>query len=357
MISVIYKKADFLDTLDYVLGKDNAVLVDTNMAGKTVADFNQQFLDTKYVNKSTTRQCAHLIISITHSPDYHEHLDDNQYGYVATEYLKEMGYLPKAFDSAASQYVAVRHQDRNHEHLHIIASRIRLDGTTVKDSFDYFKAQETTRRLSAELGLEITPTSNNAIARKLESEYGVSSNTSPNRSKSIREVNTKHSSPSAKEIIKARIAAVVGNKLDVGTFIQRLGEGGVQVLPKLKGKELLGFSYIHDFVVIAGYQVYKPYSWKNLQAEFGMSYDPEKDYDTLVQARTQGQELLLKGKTTGSTTNNSDDSNSDSHKNNSAIAVNEDNQQPDNIAVVPLLLGGGKHKKRLSTNTSKNSHK
>ncbi len=288
MISVIYKKADFLDTLGYVLGKDDAVLVTTNMAGKTVADFNQQFLDTKYANKGTSRQCAHLIISIAHRESYHEHLDDSQYSYVAEEYLKEMGYLPnKEENSSASQFVAVRHQDRNHEHLHLIASRIRLDGTTVSDSFDYFKAQEITRRLSAELGLEITPTSNDAIAQKLQSEYGINVLTSPNRSKSIREVNAKHSTPGAKEIIRGAIAQAIQGQPTASEYVQRLEEKNIRVLPKFQGKELLGFTYVQENVLIAGYQVSKNYSLPKLKSEFGLSYKQERDYTKLSAIRSQ----------------------------------------------------------------------
>ena len=288
MISVIYKKADFLDTLGYVLGKDDAVLVTTNMAGKTVADFNQQFLDTKYANKGTSRQCAHLIISIAHRESYHEHLDDSQYSYVAEEYLKEMGYLPnKEENSIASQFVAVRHQDRNHEHLHLIASRIRLDGTTVSDSFDYFKAQEITRRLSAELGLEITPISNDAIAQKLQSEYGITVLTSPNRSKSIREVNARHSTPGAKEIIRGAIAQAIQGQPTASEYVQRLEENNIRVLPKFQGKELLGFTYVQEKVLIAGYQVSKNYSLPKLKSEFGLSYKQERDYTKLSAIRSQ----------------------------------------------------------------------
>jgi len=193
LIPVIYKKPNFLDTLKYVLGKDDAAIVDTNMMGTTPHSFNEQFLSTKYINKAVKRQCAHLIISIAHRPDYHEHLSDSQYSYVAREYLKDMRYLP--LDEAAhatSQFVAVRHSDRNHEHLHIIASRIRLDGSLVNDSYDYFNSQVSTRRIAAQLGLEVTPTTNEAVAFKLEQEYGITASTSPNRSPSIRAVNSRH---------------------------------------------------------------------------------------------------------------------------------------------------------------------
>ncbi|WP_256875420.1 relaxase/mobilization nuclease domain-containing protein [Nostoc sp. C052] len=289
MIPVIYKKPNFLDTLKYVLGKDDAAIVDTNMMGTKPDEFNQQFLNIKYTNKAVKRQCAHLIISIAHRHNYHEHLSDSQYSYVAQEYLKDMGYLPKEESSVAatSQFVAVRHHDRDHEHLHIIASRIRLDGSLVNDSYDYFNSQVSTRRIAAELGLEVTPTTNEAVASKLQQEYGITALTSPNRSKSIRAVNSKHKTPTSKEIIRQAIGEAIKDSPTVSTFIQRLEENNIGVLPKIRGEELLGFTYIHNDVKIAGYQVYKPYSWNKLLSEYGITYDQEKDKEVIQQAKAR----------------------------------------------------------------------
>ncbi|NEU71759.1 relaxase/mobilization nuclease domain-containing protein [Hassallia byssoidea VB512170] len=287
MIPVIYKKSDFLDTLKYVLGKEDAAIVDTNMMGTSPHFFNEQFLSTKYTNKAVKRQCAHLIISIAHRPDYHEHLSNSQYSYVAREFLRDMGYLPKDEAShATSQFVAVRHHDRSHEHLHIIASRIRLDGSLVDDSYDYFNSQVSTRRIAAQLGLEVTPTTNEAVASRLKQEYEITVPTSPKRSKSIRAINSKHKTPTSKEIIREAIGDAIKDSPTISTFIQRLEENNIGVLPKMRGDELLGFTYIHNDVKIAGYQVYKPYSWNKLQSEYGLSYDQGRD-SSILQSSTK----------------------------------------------------------------------
>ena len=289
MIPVIYKKPDFLSTLQYVLGKDDAAVIDTNMKGETnPKEFNQQFLNTKYTNKAVKRQCAHLIIALAHRPDQHEHLSDSQCSYVAREYLKDMGYLPKEESlHATSQFVAVRHHDRSHEHLHIIASRIRLDGSVVNDSYDYFNSQVSTRRIAAKLGLEVTPTTNEAIASRLKQEYEITVPTSPNRSKNIRAINSKHKTPTSKEMIRSAIGEAIKDSPTISTFIQRLEENNIAVLPKMRRDELLGFTYIHNQVKIAGYQVYKPYSWNKLQSEYGVTYDRQRDKEVIEQAKTK----------------------------------------------------------------------
>jgi hypothetical protein len=329
LIPVIYKKPNFLDTLKYVLGKDDAAIVDTNMMGTKPNEFNQQFLTIKYTNKAVKRQCAHLIISIAHRPNYHEHLSNSQYSYVAREYLKDMGYLPKEESSvgATSQFVAVRHHDRHHEHLHIIASRIRLDGSLVNDSYDYFNSQVSTRRIAAELGLEVTPTTNEAVSFKLEQEYGIITLTSPNRSKSIRAVNSKHKTPTSKEIIRQAIGEAIKDSPTVSTFIQRLEENNIGVLPKMQGQELLGFTYIHNDVKIAGYQVYKPYSWNKLRSEYGIMYDPDKDIEVIQKAKAKAiarinsiilsnNDYLYSDKPTNSSTS---DSNGDTDSNSKTL--------------------------------------
>ncbi|MBD2614036.1 relaxase/mobilization nuclease domain-containing protein [Tolypothrix sp. PCC 7601] len=311
------------------MGKDDAAIVDTNMMGTKPNEFNQQFLTIKYTNKAVKRQCAHLIISIAHRPNYHEHLSNSQYSYVAREYLKDMGYLPKEESSvgATSQFVAVRHHDRHHEHLHIIASRIRLDGSLVNDSYDYFNSQVSTRRIAAELGLEVTPTTNEAVSFKLEQEYGIITLTSPNRSKSIRAVNSKHKTPTSKEIIRQAIGEAIKDSPTVSTFIQRLEENNIGVLPKMQGQELLGFTYIHNDVKIAGYQVYKPYSWNKLRSEYGIMYDPDKDIEVIQKAKAKAiarinsiilsnNDYLYSDKPTNSSTS---DSNGDTDSNSKTL--------------------------------------
>ncbi len=332
------------------MGKDDAAIVDTNMMGTNPDEFNQQFLNIKYTKKVVKRQCAHLIISIAHRHNYHEHLSDSQYSYVAREYLKDMGYLPKEESSVAatSQFVAVRHHDRNHEHLHIIASRIRLDGSLVNDSYDYFNSQVSTRRIAAELGLEVTPTTNEAVASRLEQEYGIITLTSPNRSKSIRAVNSKHKTPTSKEIIRQAIGEAIKDSPTVSTFIQRLEENNIGVLPKMRGEELLGFTYIHNDVKIAAYQVYKPYSWNKLLSEYGITYDQEKDKEVIQQAKarainrintniTSNNEYLYADKHPSSSTS---DSNGDTDSNSKIFTSTKvlNSNYPDQISTITKVL-------------------
>ncbi|RAM48005.1 MAG: hypothetical protein C6Y22_30280 [Hapalosiphonaceae cyanobacterium JJU2] len=338
------------------MGKDDAAIIDTNMMGTAPHQFNEQFLNTKYTNKAVKRQCAHLIIAIAHREGYHEHLSNSQYSYVAREYLKDMGFLPKEESKYSdSQFVAVRHSDRNHEHLHIIASRIRLDGSLVNDSYDYFNSQVSTRRIAAQLGLEVTPTTNEAVASRLKQEYGITAPTSPNRSKSIRAVNSKHKTPTSKEIIREAIGEAIKDSPTVSTFIQHLEENNIGVLPKMRGLELLGFTYIHNNVKIAGYQVYKPYSWNKLQSEYGITYEHKRDIGTLQQAKIKAISRIkntnlsneeyntVDKSTSSSTSNNSGDTDSNTSLPSSTYILNT-NYTDEGSIVEPTVESKGQKK-------------
>lgn len=208
MISVIYKKSDYLKILKYILGKKDVELIDSNMAGTQPLELSKQFLTVAHLNERVSRRCAHIVISINKN----ESLSNSQYRQVTQEFLKDLGYLSSEERSHnTSQFIAIRHRDRSHEHIHIVTSRIQHNGTTVNDSYDFFKAEVSTRRISAQMGLEITPVSSNAIASRLEKEFGITVEISPERQKSIKLVNSPHKNLTAKEIVRKAIKEAISD--------------------------------------------------------------------------------------------------------------------------------------------------
>lgn len=266
MIPVIYRKSDYLKTLQYVLGKNDAQIIDSNLGGNEINEFNKQFLANRLIRSELTNPCAHLILSIANKGATKESLTNQQWTNVARKYLQQLEYLPNNKNGVPSQYVAVRHHDREHEHLHIITSQIRLDGSKVNDSFNYFKAQTATRLIAHEMGLEVTPTSCSSVSEKLKEEYGIDAVTSDNRSKSIRQINRKGNEPSAKDIIKESLFAAIDKSHSVNEFLNALEEKQVYPIVRLDNNfSILGFAYTHKGVTVAGNQVSKKLSWGKLK--------------------------------------------------------------------------------------------
>ena len=53
-------------------------------------------------------------------------------------------------------WIAVRHSDKAHDHVHIVASRVRLSGHAWDDGFDFQRAKKATEAIERKFGLEIT---------------------------------------------------------------------------------------------------------------------------------------------------------------------------------------------------------
>ena len=207
--------------------------------------------------------------------------------------MQDLGYLPtQELSINTSQFVSVRHHDRDHEHIHIVTSRIQHSGKSVNDSFDYFNAEVSITKISAQLGLEVTPVSNQAIASRLKQEFGINVKVNPERQKSIKLVHNLHQTLTSKQIIRLAIAEAIIGSPTVSTFIDRLETSDIAVLSKTQGDKLVGLTYMHKDVKIAGYQVYKPYSWTKLQSEYGLTYDYQEDSEVLKAAKVKAVKAI-----------------------------------------------------------------
>ncbi|NJR71499.1 MAG: relaxase/mobilization nuclease domain-containing protein, partial [Synechococcales cyanobacterium CRU_2_2] len=76
-----------------------------------------------------------------------EALSDHDWRELSKDFLARMGF-------ADHQYVLVQHTDRDHEHVHIIANRVGLDGAVVPDAWDYQRAEAVARQLETAYGLQ-----------------------------------------------------------------------------------------------------------------------------------------------------------------------------------------------------------
>ena len=73
-------------------------------------------------------------------------LTDGKMVQLAQEYMREM----KITDT---QYIIVRHQDREHPHVHIVFNRIDNNGKTISDRNDMYRNELVCKKLKAKHGL------------------------------------------------------------------------------------------------------------------------------------------------------------------------------------------------------------
>lgn len=101
---------------------------------------------------SCEKPCCHISLALP--PQEHD-LEDEEWVSLCRDYLSQMG-----FDLAENQYFIVKHEDRDHPHIHIVANRVGVvSGDVVSDSHDYYRSQVVLRELEQKYGLEATPSS------------------------------------------------------------------------------------------------------------------------------------------------------------------------------------------------------
>lgn len=142
MIAKQIKGRGFRGCLAYVLGKDGARVIDASVRGTAIDNLVDRFRLYSDLNRRVKRVLYHAILST--APD--EPLDDRLWTEISRDYLTGMGFT-------ANPYLVVRHTDTEHHHVHIVAGRVRADGTCVNDAWDYSRSERLIRQLEAKYGL------------------------------------------------------------------------------------------------------------------------------------------------------------------------------------------------------------
>jgi hypothetical protein len=146
VISKISKGNGFRGAAEYLLGKEGAQQIGGNMSVQTPRDLAAEFGAVRDTNQACKQPVFHA--SLSAAPG--ERLTDEQWQGVAKDYLRGMG-----FDPEKHQWTTVRHTDRDHDHIHILANRIDPEGPhrAVSSRFDHKLTQDVCRQVEAKHGL------------------------------------------------------------------------------------------------------------------------------------------------------------------------------------------------------------
>ena len=110
-------------------------------------DFEMQ----QALRPSLTKAVFHGIISFYPG----EKIEDKMMAAIANKYLQEMKIIN-------TQFAIVKHIDKNHSHLHIIANLVNNNGETIKDNWIGLKGKKIAQKLTIEYGLK------EAISKNIE---------------------------------------------------------------------------------------------------------------------------------------------------------------------------------------------
>ncbi len=305
MIANQSKNRSFRSTLEYVLEKEEAFIIDSNMGGYNPRQLAREFGAARRMRPNFQRACGHIILSLPHREashpqgEYHEYLDDEKYALIARRWLKEMEFLGDNLHK--SQYVIARHQDTKHEHVHIIASRIRMDGSVVPDSWDYRRSEVVVRQLEQEFGLEPTRCSNERVAEKVKQKHGIETTVGERSAQTKKQKHHFSGKPPVKQLLADAIDEAAFDQPTVTELIARLQQQDINVHPSFstrgKFKEAIAFSM--NGLKMAGWKLGKAYSFPGLLQRKGVDYNCLRDIPALRAAR-DGQLVKLPVKSVSS---------------------------------------------------------
>lgn len=254
MIAKAVKGKGFRGALDYDLKKEQGRVISKNMAGENPRELAAEFGEIRKLRPTLGKAVLH--VSLSAAPG--ENLTDEQWSEIGKRYLDGMGL-------EQNQFVITRHTDTEHEHVHILANRIRFDGSVTSDSQDYRRQEALMREIEREYGLQ-------RVAPSSEAERKA-----PTKGEIEGAIRT--GQPSARQQLQQLADAAAKDCRSFTAYRERLEAAGVELVPvvQLAGAKLSGLSYRLDGVTMKGSDLGKGYSAAGL-AKRGVTYEQDRDF-------------------------------------------------------------------------------
>lgn len=148
MIAKIIKGKGFRGALNYLL-EERGQIIGGNMAGTTSRELAAEFKTVRQLRPKVGKAVVHIPLS-AHPSD--RPLTDAEMAAIAERLATALGY-------EHSPRVVIRHHDTEHQHVHLLLSKIDSYGQAVSDANDYRKAEQVLRQIEADYGLTrlVTP--------------------------------------------------------------------------------------------------------------------------------------------------------------------------------------------------------
>ncbi|MFH3492147.1 relaxase/mobilization nuclease domain-containing protein, partial [Klebsiella aerogenes] len=252
----------FKNRVGYIL-KDDHDFICSNMASdyNNVSDLTDEFKAVSSFRQDIKKPVFHAYLSLPKN----EHLTDEQWQEIAKDYLKEMN-----IDIEKHQYICVRHNDTDKEHIHIVANRIGLDGSVWLGQHSAFNTIAACERLEVKHDLTIT-----------QGLKGQKSEVSAPTKNEIEQALRTGEKPARLVLQNALQAALVG-KPDLSTFVERLQAVGIEPRFNVASTgNVAGCSFSVGDVAFKGSQLGKKFSWNTIKGK--VKYDKNRD-DELVRS-------------------------------------------------------------------------
>ncbi len=253
----------FKNRIDYILKDDHSFICSNMSADKdNVSDLTDEFKAVSSFRQDIKKPVFHAFLSLPKN----EKLTDEQWQEIAKDYLKEMN-----IDIEKHQYICVRHNDTDKEHIHIVANRIGLDGSVWHGQHSAFNTIAACERLEVKHDLTIT--------KGLQGQKSDVSAPTKNEIEQALRVGEKP----ARIVLQNALQAAMTGKPDLETFVERLQAVGIEPRFNVASNtgNVAGCSFSVGDVAFKGSQLGKKFSWNTIKSK--VKYDKNRD-DELVRS-------------------------------------------------------------------------
>lgn len=311
MIAKTKANKSFRGTTKYVIEKEKAKIIGGNMYGTTTDDLVEQFILSAHLNPQLKDPCYHLMLSVpkTDRAMSEEELAKMSERHFATVVVlsrlkgneakvkqqdlritdTKLNKLVDTFiesELPAYDFFVARHGDKEHDHTHIVASRVNnLDGLSIRTWNNYAHSEHSARLLERQFNLM-------QVLCSWESKQKAMTCNQLER--------IERDGLPGEEIMRRAIDAIAADKPTMPKLINRLwsehsiraevsyySHGGVRGIKygidigerNSDGSSRLLWKQGNNL------NKYK-YSFNKLQAELGVSYEPKRD-DKRIKASTE----------------------------------------------------------------------
>ncbi|MCK9619228.1 MAG: relaxase/mobilization nuclease domain-containing protein [Methylobacter sp.] len=254
-----------------------AVMVGGNCSGSALEEIQAEFSALRKIRPDIEKPAWHCSLSL--KPP--ERLTNEQWAQVAEKYIKGMGFTDKHL------WIAVRHFDTEHDHIHLVASRVAIDASLYLGQQEAKRSMPLTNQLAREFGLS-------ELAHDARAEVkGITAGEKSmmDRTESI----------PTRIMLQTYIDDAAQGKPGFSDFIAKLEAQGVTVIPSGKSGRAQGMTFELDGVPFTGTKLGDRFKWKPLQAQ--LDYNPERDQPILDRLRAQAAKPETAGELTNTTIN------------------------------------------------------
>ena len=195
--------------------KEARLLYSEGLLTDTPKDIIDGFECQRHLNSRFKHWCGH--ISLSYSPKDAERMSDDFMVKLALEYMDKMGIKN-------TQFIIVRHLDKEHPHCHIVYNRVDNDGKCVSDSFEYYRNNEICDAMKQKYSLTYGENKDNVKTQSLKGR------------------------PKTHQEIYLAVQAAKKSAKDWITFQRELARKGITVRKKFRrgSTEIDGLSYFKD---------------------------------------------------------------------------------------------------------------